>query len=96
MQCRITDLRYKEVINVCNGHRLGFVCDIEFDIATGHISALIVPGPCRFFGLFWREEDYVLPWDCISRIGEDIILIEFQGEHRRGQRAQREKSKWWT
>lgn len=89
MLCRFSDLRYKEVINVCNGHRLGYVCDAELDIHTGRIIALVVPGPCRFFGLFWREEDYIIPWECISRIGEDIIIIEVSGEHKRGRRHRR-------
>jgi YlmC/YmxH family sporulation protein len=89
MSCRIADLRYKEIINVCNGHRLGYVCDVEIDMATGQILSLIVPGPCRFLGLFWREDDYILPWDCIQRIGEDIIIIEVPGEHQRGRREKR-------
>ncbi len=83
MSCRISDLQYKEVINVCNGHRLGYVCDAEMDAGTGKILSLIVPGPCRFLGLFGREEDYIIPWDCINRIGEDIILINVQEERRR-------------
>ena len=77
---RLVELRYKEIINVSNGHRLGFVGDVEFDRDGGRVTALIVPGPCRFFGLFGREDDYVLPWDCIVRIGSDIILFEAKGE----------------
>ena len=83
---RIAELRYKEIINVCSGHRLGYVSDADFDIHTGQLRALIVPGPCRFFGLFGREDDYILPFDCISRIGSDIILIEVHGEYQRGKR----------
>lgn len=86
MQCRIADLRCKEVINVCNGFRLGFVCDVLLDTATGRILALVVPGPCRFFGLFWREDDFIIPWDCIKRIGDDIILVEVDGAFRREKR----------
>lgn len=86
---RIADLRYKEIINVCNGHRLGFVCDVDMDIVTGKINALIVPGPCRFFGLFGREDDFVLPFDCISKIGTDIILVDVPGEYKRGKREKR-------
>jgi YlmC/YmxH family sporulation protein len=76
MMCRITDLRCKEVINVADGCRLGYAKDVEFDVLTGKIAAIIVPGPCRFFGLFGREDDYVIPWGAIRRIGEDIILVE--------------------
>ena len=83
MLCRIADFRYKEIINVCTGHRLGYVGDVEFNIANGQITALIVPGPCRFFGLLGREDDFLLPWDCIDRIGEDIILINVPGEFKR-------------
>ena len=86
---RIADLRYKEIINVNNGHRLGYVCDVDMDIVSGKVSALIVPGPCRFFGLFGREEDYVLPFECISKIGTDIILIDVPGDYRRGKRDKR-------
>ena len=86
---RIAELRYKEIINVSNGHRLGFVCDVDMDVVTGKVVSLIVPGPCRFFGLFGREEDYLLPFSAISRIGSDIILIDVQGEYQRGKRNKR-------
>lgn len=86
MQCRIADLRCKEVINICNGFRLGFVCDVFLDTLTGCILAIVVPGPCRFFGLFWREDDFIIPWDCIRRIGDDIILIEIDGPFKREKR----------
>lgn len=83
MYCRIGDFRTKEVINVCTGYRLGYVCDAEIDETDGKVTALIVPGPYRFFGLFGHEDDYLLPWDCIERIGADIILINVPGEFRR-------------
>lgn len=73
---RLTNLKCKEVINVCDGCRLGFVCDVELDLITGRIVAIIVPGPCRFFGLFGRQHDFVIPWGCIKRIGSDIILVD--------------------
>ena len=80
---RCAHLRCREIINICSGHRLGFVGDVEIDLATGKLLALIVPGRLRCFGLLGREEDYVIPFDCISRIGEDIILAEVKGEYRR-------------
>ena len=42
---RMSELKRKEVINVCDCRRLGFVGDMEFDPCTGQIKALIVPGP---------------------------------------------------
>ncbi len=76
MDCRFSDMRYKEVINICDGCRLGYVGDLEMQLPEGRITALIVPGPCRFFGLFGRGEEYCVPWECIKQIGDDIILID--------------------
>ena len=61
MLSRFSDFRYKEVINVHTGQRLGYVCDAEFTSPEGRITALIVPGRARYLGLFGREEDYILP-----------------------------------
>ncbi|MDR0324814.1 MAG: YlmC/YmxH family sporulation protein [Oscillospiraceae bacterium] len=76
MHCRIVDIRGKEVIDICTGVRLGFPIDVEVNVDSGRLVAIIVPGPCRYFGLFGREEDIVIPWDCIRRIGDDLILVE--------------------
>ena len=89
MHCRIADLRYKEVINVRDGLRLGYVCDVVLNISTGCVLAIVVPGPCRFFGLLGRDDDYVIPWECIRKIGDDIILIEINGSYRREKRPRR-------
>ena len=63
-------------MNITDGCRLGYVSDVEIDILTGKVVAIVVPGKCRFFGLFGRADDYVIPWQCIRRFGEDIILVE--------------------
>ena len=86
---RLSDLRCKEIINICSGERLGFVYDVEADFPGNKLEALIVPGPCRFFGLFGREPDYVIPMDCISRVGEDIILVDIQGSYGRSKRGKK-------
>lgn len=70
-----SELRYKEVIDMHTGFRLGYVCDAEFDDKEGRLISLITPGRPKFFGLLGREDDYVLPWSCIQRIGSDIILV---------------------
>ena len=76
MQCRMRDLRWKEVINIGDGCRLGFVSDVDIRIPEGQVIAIVVNGPCRFFGLFGRGEEFYIPWECIQRIGDDIILID--------------------
>lgn len=72
--CRIVDLRCKEVISISDGSRLGYVNDVEIDTCTGRIAAIIVPGHGKLFG---KREDYIIPWEAIRRIGDDIILTSY-------------------
>ena len=71
------ELRQKEVINLCDGCRLGYVCDLEFDLCDGRITALVLPGEGSLFG-FGRCELIVIPWDRIETIGADAILVRVQ------------------
>lgn len=84
-----SELRYKEVIDIHSGNRMGYVCDAEFDDAEGRIISLVTPGRAKLFGLLGREDDYILPWKSIVRMGEDIILVEPDGERPRRKREKR-------
>ena len=37
------DFKHKEVININDGKRLGFVQDVTADLKTGTITSIIVP-----------------------------------------------------
>jgi len=75
---KISDLRMREVINVADGRRLGPIKDIDIDLEQGRISAIILPGTGRFLSFFGREEEIVVPWEKIKRIGVDVILIDLR------------------
>ena len=76
MQLRIADLRNKEVVNISDGQKLGNVEDVLVETGSGRVVALVVPGPCRVLGLLFPSEDYIIPWESILRIGDDLILID--------------------
>ena len=80
MCIKFTDLHCKEVICICDGRRLGFVSDVRVEIPEGHVCAIIVPGKGRMMGLMGCREEYVIPWNCIKRIGPDIILVDIRPE----------------
>lgn len=81
MRSRITELSCKEVISVCDGTRYGFVNDVEVDCSCGRILSIIVH--CgRFSSLFSKNNDIIIPWESIKRIGDDIILVDFVTESR--------------
>lgn len=71
-----SDLRIRDVVNITDGRRLGVMSDIEVDLETGRVTAIIVPGASRMFGLLGRDSDYVIPWENIRKIGPDVILVE--------------------
>ena len=70
------DFKHKEVININDGRRLGFVQDVTADLESGVITSIIVPGNTKFLNLFAGNNDIVIPWNQIKCIGEDIILVE--------------------
>lgn len=82
---RIGDMKHKEIINTLDGSRLGYICDLEIDWSNGTIKKLIVPGPGKVMGLFGKEMEYMIPWENIKKIGEDIILVELKGNEFLGQ-----------
>lgn len=73
---KYSDMRSKEVICAEDGERLGFVSDLDFDVDTGYVRGLLVPGSYRFMGVFGREDDVYIQWDQIKKIGDDLIIIE--------------------
>lgn len=73
---RISDLKQKEVININDCKRLGFVGDVDFDMETGCMIAIIVPGPGCICGFLGREKEYVIHFCDICQVGSDIILVD--------------------
>ena len=71
------DFKHKEVINICDGKRLGYVQDVCADLETGKITSIIVPwGTNKLMNLFSNVNDIVIPWERIKCISEDLILVE--------------------
>lgn len=72
------ELRCKDVVNVCDGAILGRVSDLELDVkeCPPQLVSIVVPGPSKFFGIVRSEEELVIPYCCIQKIGDDVILVE--------------------
>lgn len=78
MSIRFCELRQKEVINMCDGRRLGCVCDAVMD-KCGHIEALIVPGQSGLLTFIKSGREIIIPWCRIIRLGDDVILVDIDG-----------------
>ena len=75
------DFKHKEVVNIVDGKRLGFVQDVTADLNGGVITSIIVPGNSKLINLFAGNNDIIIPWQNIKCIGEDIILVEINKEY---------------
>jgi len=75
---KISDLRMREIINIVDGRRLGMIKDIDINLEEGKIDAIILPGlnGGKFLGFLGKEEEIIVPWNKIKKIGMDVILVE--------------------
>lgn len=88
---RLFDCRNKEVINVCDCRKLGFISDVDFCPKTGVIQALIVPGPPKVFCCRGRDNEIVIPFCCVKQFGEEIILVEINPEKLCGRKSEKQE-----
>jgi YlmC/YmxH family sporulation protein len=89
MGTKLTELCNKEVICLDSGRRLGYVADAVVKLPEGHITALVIPGPGRCFGLIEGREDFCIPFSSIRKIGPDIILADCNPDDCRTPRKKR-------
>ena len=76
MQDKGLDFKHKEVVNITDGKRLGYVQDVCADLESGVITSIIVPGSNKLMSFFSSNSDIVIPWEKIKCIGDDLILVE--------------------
>ena len=91
MGMRVTELSCKEVICICDGARLGYVSDVEVTVPEGQVCSIVVPGKGKCWGLLGCSEDYVIPWNAIRRVGNDILLVDCKPSECR---CPRPKARW--
>ena len=89
MIARITDMHDKEVINICDGTRLGYVDDLEVDTCTAQITALVICGRNRLFGILGRDPDIIVQGKDIEVVGDETILVNFKCESCEGRSSVR-------
>ena len=73
---RISDLRNKDVINSLDGKKLGYIKDVELNLQDGRISGLVLPAGKSFMSLFSKDNDIIVKWSQIVKIGVDVIIVE--------------------
>ncbi|WP_078554822.1 YlmC/YmxH family sporulation protein [Bacillus alkalicellulosilyticus] len=72
---KISELQAKDIVNIENGKRLGHLGDIDINLSSGQIDALIINGTGKMMSFFSKEDELVIPWANIEKIGSDCILV---------------------
>ncbi|MDM5297846.1 YlmC/YmxH family sporulation protein [Bacillus pumilus] len=71
----ISEFQIKDVVDVSSGKKLGTIGDIDINVTSGKIQAIIIGGTGKMMGIFGKEEEMIVPWRNIVKIGEDVILV---------------------
>lgn len=88
---RISDFQLKDIVNVANGKKLGNISDIHLNLTAGTIDSIVISSSGKIFGLFGKEEEIIIPWSQIVKIGEDVILVRYSGQSASAESGAREE-----
>lgn len=73
--CSFEELAKKEVISCLDCSRLGCIIDINIQLENAAIVSVVVELPqC---GFSFRRNTIVIPWECIKKIGDDLIIADY-------------------
>lgn len=72
----ISELQVKEIISVENGEKLGYMTDLEIDVDRGRLLSIVIGGKGKMMGILGKDEEIVIPWNSILKIGADVILVK--------------------
>lgn len=90
---RLSHLAGKEVINLSDGSRLGVIdeCELTFDSKSGRINTIIVPNKNGLMSFFRENRTITIPWQAIKRIGDEVIIVDFNNAYDRYSNVHRER-----
>lgn len=72
---RLSDLQNKDVVNMLDGRNIGNIIDVKIDEVSGKIESFVIEPSKNFLSFLRRGEDTEIDWQYITKIGEDVILV---------------------
>ncbi len=80
----LSDMREKEIININNGERMGYIYDFELDLEKGVITGIVISLGTKMLSLFGKKSDIIIPWSNIdSKVVDTRPTDEGQAIRRR-------------
>lgn len=78
---KISDIQTKDIINISDGKVLGHLSDIDLNLETGKIEEIIIGGTGKMLSfLGGKENEIVIPWANIIKIGADVVLVRLENK----------------
>ncbi|ADU30838.1 YlmC/YmxH family sporulation protein [Evansella cellulosilytica] len=72
---KISDIQAKDIVNLADGRLLGHITDLDINLESGKVDALIIGGG-KMMGLFNRgDQEIIVPWKNVVKIGSDVVLV---------------------
>lgn len=78
---KFSEFQAKDVVNISDGKRLGHIGDLDIDLETGKIDAIILGSYGKAFAFFNRNEEIVISWSDIIKIGKDVVFVRYHESH---------------
>ena len=78
VKMNLTQFKQLDVVNIIDGKILGCISDFNINLTEGRIVDIIIPGNYKIKGFFNNKEEYIIPWDDIKKIGEEVILVSYK------------------
>ncbi len=76
---RLSDLQDKDIINTIDGKNVGNIIDAVIE-ENGVISKIIVEPSKSFKNFMNSGKEVEIPFGSITKIGEDVILVNINGK----------------
>jgi YlmC/YmxH family sporulation protein len=77
---RLSQLVGKEIINLSDGSRLGTISEAQLlvDTESGKIDSIVI-NRSRTYKVRSNNQELVIPWTCVRKVGEDLLIVELAG-----------------
>lgn len=74
----LSRLSRKEIINLYDGARLGYVgeSDLVIDASTGAIKSMIITTRAVGLKMSRGMRELVIPWEAVKKIGAEVLIVD--------------------
>lgn len=85
---KMSELAGKEIINLYDGGRLGTIgeSDLIVDIDSGRVESLVLPCKNSLLSFWGDQQQIVIPWQAMKKIGTEVIIVELDQTNLKGRR----------